>query len=474
MKTQGNLQEDKKMYCPDCKKGYPGGMRFCMVCGRKLIEIVSASSDSCGEMPGGCDVALLKEIDDYIGSNDVAGLERIIPRLATLAAEYSSDEVLYRYNMLLAALNPLKLILEYETKPVYEYWRLYWVAVAYIKLRQTGRAGNIISLLGQLDRYPNGNMAALSALDSYYNSEMQVAKDCIADISQDQCTVLLLPFVKALFIELQPGHTNRIAVNNATCRFYTDCFLTSYNPNEETRCSIFETKDFTVNGVAFTMKGIRGGTFFMGSNDDKSYADERPVHIVSLGDYCIAESSVTQALWQAVMGTNPSHFKGEDNPVECVSYNECLLFIDRLNSLLASELPEGRKFRLPTEAEWEFAACGGNKGKGLRYSGTNKIVDVAWCCDNSDGMTHPVKSREPNEFGLYDMSGNVCEWCNDWYDQDFYSSSQQNNPQGPFVGSCRVIRGGSWSCCTQSCRVTERGGYSPDSRYTVVGLRLAL
>ena len=221
------------------------------------------------------------------------------------------------------------------------------------------------------------------------------------------------------------------------------------------------------------MIAVAGGTFNMGSNVGGS--DEKPVHSVTLGDYYIGETEVTQALWQAVMGSNPSNFKGSNNPVEQVSYNDCIDFINKLNTLLAGQLPAGRKFRLPTEAEWEFAARGGNQGKNnnYKYSGSNYIYTVAWYYGNSGDKTHPVKGKQPNELGLYDMTGNAQEWCYDWYGSNYYSSSPQTNPQGPSSGSTRVLRGASWSYYAQYCSVANRNCNYPDGRGYTYGLRLA-
>lgn len=214
------------------------------------------------------------------------------------------------------------------------------------------------------------------------------------------------------------------------------------------------------------MVAVEGGTFSMGSNDGES--DEKPVHQVTLDSYSIGQTEVTQALWQAIMGSNPSYFKGTSNPVECVSYNDCVDFINKLNILLKDKLPQGRKFRLPTEAEWEYAARGGSKSKGCKYSGSNSISNVAW----SSSKTHPVKQKTGNELGLYDMSGNVYEWSSDWYGS--YSSSPQNNPKGPGCGSNRVLRGGGWGCHEQFCRSAYRNSSSPGHRFHSIGLRLAL
>ncbi len=231
-------------------------------------------------------------------------------------------------------------------------------------------------------------------------------------------------------------------------------------------------KTYTVNGVSFTMIGVEGGTFTMGATAEQGSDyddDERPTHQVTLSDYWIGETEVTEALWTAVMGSNPSYYKRGDNyPVEQVSWNVCQAFISKLNELT------GETFRLPTEAEWEFAARGGTMSRGYKYSGSNTVGDVAWYYEKSDDKKHPVATKAANELGLYDMSGNVYEWCQDWYDD--YSSAAQTNPTGPSTGSNRVCRGGSrnnrgaWDC-----RVSSRGGHTPSyaAAYSNFGLRLA-
>ena len=227
----------------------------------------------------------------------------------------------------------------------------------------------------------------------------------------------------------------------------------------------------TVNGVAFYMVKVSGGTFQMGATSDQgsdAESDEKPVHQVTLSDYYIGETEVTQELWQAVMGSNPSYHTGSGQlPVEYVTWNDCQTFITKLNALT------GMQFRLPTEAEWEFAARGGNSSQGYKYSGSNNIDDVAWYYDNSfNSKTHEVGTKLPNELGLYDMSGNVYEMCQDWYGS--YSSSAQTNPTGPTSGSSRVNRGGSWHNYARYCRVSNRNGNAPDDRNGDLGLRLAL
>ena len=225
----------------------------------------------------------------------------------------------------------------------------------------------------------------------------------------------------------------------------------------------------TANGVSFKMIRVDGGTFTMGATSEQGsdvYSDEKPTHRVTLSTYYLGETEVTQALWEAVMGSNPSYNKGSNLPVEQVSWEDCKEFVLKLNE------STGKSFRLPTEAEWEYAARGGNKSKGYKYAGSNTIGDVAWYDDNSEGKTHAVKTKQANELGLYDMSGNVYEWCEDWYGS--YSSNAQTNPKGPSSGSYRVNRGGSWYGDAGYCRVSLRYDNSPLNRYRNVGLRLAL
>ena len=227
-----------------------------------------------------------------------------------------------------------------------------------------------------------------------------------------------------------------------------------------------------VKGVEFKMIKVEGGTFSMGATSEQgSHADDdkNPVHSVTLSDYYIGETEVTQELWEAVMGSNPSVFKGNDQrPVENVSWDACQEFIKKLNQLT------GKEFRLPTEAEWEYAARGGKYSRGYKYSGSNNADEVAWYKGNSGSKTHSVKTKKANKLGLYDMSGNVREWCNDWYNKNYYRNSPQTNPTGPSEGEYRVLRGGSWEISGRYVRVSYRDYYTPDHRCAFDGLRLAL
>ena len=226
---------------------------------------------------------------------------------------------------------------------------------------------------------------------------------------------------------------------------------------------------FVVNGVSFKMIRVEGGTFTMGATPEQGddvYGNEKPAHEVTLSSFFLGETEVTQALWKAVMHHNPSAFKGDNLPVEQVSWNDCKAFINKLNITL------GVTFRLPTEAEWEYAARGGNKSLGNKFSGSNNLNDVAWFEDNSHNVSHPVKSMDPNELGIYDMSGNVWEWCLD--EMHNYSANVQTNPLYSSEGSLRVFRGGSWRNSSGRCRVSYRFNSTPDDCINSVGFRLAM
>ena len=232
---------------------------------------------------------------------------------------------------------------------------------------------------------------------------------------------------------------------------------------------------FLVNGVSFEMVYVEGGTFDMGATTEQgsdAYDNEYPVHSVTLSGYYIGRCEVTQELWLAVMGSWPgtapsnSYGVGANYPAYYISWNDCQEFISRLNSLT------GRTFRLPTEAEWEYAARGGNKSSHYKYSGSNNIDEVAWYSSNSGSKTHAVGTKTANELGIYDMSGNVREWCSDRYGG--YSVLAQTNPQGPSTGSSRVFRGGGWDYTARVCRVSYRNRKDPDYSSSYYGLRLVL
>ena len=250
---------------------------------------------------------------------------------------------------------------------------------------------------------------------------------------------------------------------------------------EERRKEEAGPKMFEVDGVQFTMVYVAGGTFNMGATSDQSAyadADENPAHSVTLSGFFIGQTEVTQELWLTVMDSNPSDFYGSQRPVENVTWSDCQRFISKLNS------KTGRHFRLPTEAEWEYAARGGKRSSHYKFAGSDYLDNVAWYYDNayssydsSDYGTHNVATKSPNELGIYDMSGNVWELCQDWYGEGYYKRSPKTNPKGPSSGSYRVRRGGSWGsndCYSNHCRVSNRGVFAPRNHFDGVGMRLAL
>lgn len=236
-------------------------------------------------------------------------------------------------------------------------------------------------------------------------------------------------------------------------------------------------KKFNVKGVEFNMIHVEGGTFNMGTTveqDKDARSDESPIHEVTLSDYYIGETAVTQELWKAVMNTTMQKLAaaagldkdeigcvGANYPMYYLTWYDCQNFIEKLNKIT------GENFRLPTEAEWEFAAKGGNKSKGYKYSGGNDLEEVAWCEHNAFVGKYyesffPIKHKKPNELGIYDMSGSVWEWCQDWYDENYYSYSPKVNPTGPLDGVNKVCRGGDWGDDDRLLRLTCRSGDDPE------------
>ena len=238
----------------------------------------------------------------------------------------------------------------------------------------------------------------------------------------------------------------------------------------EARRNATSNQIIRVGDVAFEMVYVEGGTFTMGATSEQgidAYENECPVHSVTLSSFHIGKYEVTQGLWREVMGWNPSNNKaGDDYPVENVSWKDCQEFIKKLNDRT------GLAFRLPTEAEWEYAARGGKKSMGYKYSGSNYVGNVAWYDNNSGKHTYSVGRKSPNELGLYDMSGNVWEWCQDWYGP--YKDEVQTDPTGPQSGGFRVLRGGSYWCYAWDCRVSRRLSNDPGIWIDNYGLRLVL
>ena len=216
-----------------------------------------------------------------------------------------------------------------------------------------------------------------------------------------------------------------------------------------------------------SMVFVEGGTFEMGSNT--GVKNERPVHKVTLNSFYIGVYEVTQSLWQSVMGDNPSYFKSCNTcPVEEASPEQVDLFLTKLNALT------GKRFRLPTEAEWEYAARGGSKSKGYRYCGSDSLFEVGWVRDNAGEKTHQVGLKKPNELGLYDMSGNVWELCIDWWNPAFYKNSPADNPVNLKKAGFRVTRGGSWRSGEERCYNTARNRNVYDHHKQNCGFRLVM
>ena len=239
--------------------------------------------------------------------------------------------------------------------------------------------------------------------------------------------------------------------------------ITVSNANRSFNFKMTKISPQAIENLLEDMVFVHGGSFKMGSPDADGEFDEKPAHEVVLSSYYISKYEVTQELWQEVMGNNPSMNTGENLPVESVSWDDCQLFISKLNEIT------GVKFRLPTEAEWEYAARGGDVSKGYRYAGSDSIDEVAWYY-NFDTASHEVGGKQPNELGIYDMSGNVLEWCSDWHGP--YKAGLQKNPTGPKSGDYRVTRGGFWESESNHCSVTYRHPVSPDDVSQSIGLRL--
>jgi formylglycine-generating enzyme required for sulfatase activity len=220
------------------------------------------------------------------------------------------------------------------------------------------------------------------------------------------------------------------------------------------------------------MVRVDGGSFTMGCTnpqDAECYFWEKPRHTVTIDTFYMGKFLVTQKQWKAIMGNDPSKKECQDCPVIYVSWHDAQMFISKLNQL------SGKNYRLPTEAEWEYAAKGGNQSHGYKYAGSNDAMEVAWFDTLISHHTHPVGTKKANELGLYDMSGNVWQWCSDWFDEKYYSKSPSNNPKGPETGNGnRVLRGGSWWGPMKDCRVANRDMYPPDSKDDDVGFRLAM
>lgn len=225
------------------------------------------------------------------------------------------------------------------------------------------------------------------------------------------------------------------------------------------------TKEF-LDSIEANMVWVTGGRFIMGDNSGE--ADEKPAHEVVVDGFAISKYPVTQRQWTVIMGNNPSNYKGCDQcPIDQVSWNDAQEFIRRLNHLT------GKLYTLPTEAEWEFAAKAGKYGRYFKFAGSDNIDEVAWFAGNSGRQPHPVGQKKPNELGIYDMSGNMWEWCNDWYQKFYYELEEKYSPEGPVSGAGKVRRGGSWFTQPINCRITTRNHVKQDYKDDSGTFRLA-
>ena len=304
-------------------------------------------------------------------------------------------------------------------------------------------------------------------------------------IRKKSILVLIMAFVPLLLMAQVAGGQIRRKQTNTTAAAAkkTQSSVASKKSNSGKRSSAPETpprrantgviqpqKNQIIQNLVNNMVYVEGGTFMMGATSEQGSdadGDEKPAHRVTLSSFYIGMYEVTQEEWLAVMDSNPSDFKGAKRPVENVSWNDCQVFIRKLNQMT------GGKFRLPTEAEWEYAARGGNKSLGYKFAGSSNLGYVAWSDEKWNAQTHDVGQKHPNELGLYDVSGNVWEWCQDWYDINYYSTSPQMKPIGPSTGSVHVLRGGSLSNNAWYCRVSNRTGEKPGYQSNNLGLRLA-
>lgn len=277
--------------------------------------------------------------------------------------------------------------------------------------------------------------------------------------------ILLMLFPILVMAQASGGQITR-PVKKQQAKTSIQTFQKQSTRQKMSKHSSFSQQDlpYVIQNLINNMVRVEGGTFIMGAQGEQ-YGD-RPAHQVTLSSFSIGKYEVTQEEWEIVMGNNPASCKGSKRPVERVSWNDCQEFIRKLNIMT------GKHFRLPTEAEWEFAARGGNLSNGYKYAGGNNDGKVAWNKWNSGHSTHDVGQKIPNELGLYDMSGNVEEWCLDW--KGDYSSNSLTNPTGPSSGTYHVSRGGSWCNSTNWNLVVVRGLGKPDKREDGCGFRLAL
>jgi len=312
--------------------------------------------------------------------------------------------------------------------------------------------------------------------DFYYSNDNELINslEFISIFSDNKCTdeELILKIARE-FVKNQkevckyPDYFNTSAsTSSSSSSSSSSSTSSSSSASTPTEYDVDITDSRPALGIEMVL--VQGGPFQMGNNTSSFYA-EHPAHSVTINSFYLSNYEVTQAQWKKIMGTNPSNFSGCSNcPVEQVSWDDVQQFITKLNA------QTGKKYRLPTEAEWEYAARGGIKSKGYIYAGSNNLDEVAWYSgNNNNNRTMPVGKKNPNELGIFDMSGNVYEFCSDFFDQNYYQNSQAINPKGPSTGTERVIRGGSWSYGGEyECKIFGRSSTNPDQSYKTIGFRL--
>ncbi len=251
------------------------------------------------------------------------------------------------------------------------------------------------------------------------------------------------------------------------CECGGDLQLAKSKVNNKSEC-LSESKTIGLHAKLIIPKMVLVEAGIFNRDISNPLSAEKKMRTVSVDSFYIGKFPVTQNEWLEIIGNNPSNFIGDSLPVEQVSWNDIQTFLEKLNA------KTGKKYRLPTEAEWEYAARGGKKSKGYNYSGSNNIEDVVWYSGNSNHQTHPVGTKKPNELGIFDMTGNVWEWCKDWYEDNYFKNSVHNNPKGPETGVERVLRGGSWVNYADGCRISNRSWDKPENNNNYSGFRVAM
>ena len=333
-----------------------------------------------------------------------------------------------------------------------------------------------IKKLGEM----TGAAYVLIAEATTYDSEHILVFANLVDVESGRITNSSIPKVAGIAPDKMYEDCAEVAkslLGVSSLQTVSSASSTSYNSN-----SNGSNQDFVENvwGINMKMIWVEGGEFMMGCTSEQSECrnDEQNVRRVTVDGFYIGMLEVTQSQWEKVVGTNiytqknkanasGTYGVGPDYPMYYVSWEEALEFCRLLSN------KTGKTYTLPTEAQWEYAARGGKKAEGTKYAGSNMIDAVAWYWDNSGSSTHPCGTKRANALGIYDMSGNVREWCKDWYSSS-YTSYDTNNPTGPSSGSNRVLRGGSWNCGASYCRVANRRDNSPGSRYSINGFRVVL